>query len=186
MVKTMKRTISALLLSITALFVSGFSAKADEPRVVDSVDLARYQGYWNQIAFFPTRFQRGCTIHTTAIYTLRRDGRVDVMNACTTAEGERKVISGIAHVEDERTQAKLKVKFFWFAPAGDYWILDLGKDYEYSVVGSPDRDYLWILSRKPTMTRALYEELLSRVADQGFEVSRLQITGRVTDEAREE
>ena len=61
---------------------------------------------------------------------------------------------------------------FW----GDYWIIDLGANYEYAVVGHPSRDYLWILSRTPTMDSTVYEAILARLREQGYEVARLNCT----------
>jgi lipocalin len=57
-----------------------------------------------------------------------------------------------------------------------YWIIDLGANYEYAVVGHPSRDYLWILSRTRTMDDAVYEGLLGRLREQGYEVQRLNRT----------
>ena len=48
---------------------------------VAHVDLAHYLGTWYEIASFPQSFQRGCTA-TTATYTLRSDGEIDVLNRC--------------------------------------------------------------------------------------------------------
>ncbi len=76
---------------------------------------------------------------------------------------------------DRRSNAKLEVSFFrpfW----GDYWIIDLGKEYDYAVVGHPSRDYLWILSRTPTMDETIYEDILQRLRDRGYQLDRLQKT----------
>jgi apolipoprotein D and lipocalin family protein len=79
---------------------------------------------------------------------------------------------------DKNTNAKLKVSFFW--PFwGDYWIIDLGRDYEYAVVGHPGRKYLWILSRTPSMEPAAYEGVLERLRVQGYDTSRLVRTLQV-------
>ena len=140
---------------------------------VAHVDLSRYIGTWYEIANFPQIFQRGCTA-TTASYTLRGDGDIDVLNRCRkeSIDGEEKLAIGRAHVVDLTTNAKLVVSFFrpfW----GDYWIIDLADDYSYAVVGHPSRDYLWILSRTPSMDPGLYEGILRRLAAQGYETSRL-------------
>ena len=140
---------------------------------VAHVDLARYLGTWYEIASFPQSFQRGCTA-TTATYSLRTDGDIDVLNRCRkgSIDGEEKTALGRARVVDRPTNAKLEVSFFrpfW----GDYWIIDLGEDYSYAVVGHPGRDYLWILSRTPTMAEATYEVIVARVQAQGYETSRL-------------
>lgn len=76
---------------------------------------------------------------------------------------------------DRSTNAKLEVSFFrpfW----RDYWIIDLADDYSYSVVGHPGRDYLWILSRTPTMAEASFQAIVARLKAQGYETARLQRT----------
>jgi apolipoprotein D and lipocalin family protein len=61
---------------------------------------------------------------------------------------------------------------------GDYWIIDLAQDYSYAVVGSPDRKYLWVLSRAPQLADATYEQITRRVAAQAFETSQLVKTSQ--------
>ena len=144
-----------------------------ELQTAPRVDLGRYVGTWYEIASFPQSFQRGCTA-TTATYTLRGDGQIDVVNRCRkgSPDGPDKVAKGRARIVDPSSNAKLEVSFFgpfW----GDYWIIDLGADYEYAVVGHPGRDYLWILSRAPTMKAEVYEAILQRLAAQGYETNRL-------------
>jgi apolipoprotein D and lipocalin family protein len=145
-------------------------------QTVPHVDLNRYLGLWYEIASFPQSFQRGCT-GSTATYMLRDNGDVDVVNRCLEGSltGKEKVARGRARAVDSSTNAKLKVSFFrpfW----GDYWIIDLGANYEYAVVGHPSRDYLWILSRTPTMDSAVYDGILARLRSQGYEVERLNRT----------
>lgn len=140
---------------------------------VERVDLQRYAGIWYEIASFPQRFQRGCTA-TTATYVLRTDGDVDVVNRCRlgVVDGEEKVARGRARVAGDGTGARLRVSFFrpfW----GDYWIIDLADDYGYAVVGHPSRDYLWILSRTPTMPEATYAAIIERLRRQHYDTTRL-------------
>ena len=147
-----------------------------ELRTVPHVDLQRYLGTWYDIASFPQRFQLGCT-GTTATYTIRGEGEINVLNRCRKGSltGKQDSAQGRARVVDPATNAKLKVSFFrpfW----GDYWIIDLGANYEYAVVGHPSRDYLWILSRTKTMDSNVYEGILGRLREQGYEVARLKRT----------
>jgi len=79
--------------------------------VVQQVDLGRYAGTWYEIASFPQRFQRGCE-NTKAVYALRQDGTVEVMNSCFR-NNRVDAIKGKAWVVDTATNAKLKVSFFW-------------------------------------------------------------------------
>ncbi len=149
-------------------------------QTVGHVDLSRYVGTWYEIASYPQSFQEGCT-GTTATYTLRDDGEIDVLNRCRkgSLSGEEDSAEGRARVVDTTTHAKLEVTFFW--PFwGDYWIIDVGVDYEYAVVGHPGRDYLWILSRTPTMEDSVYEGILQRVQAKGYPLDRLQKTVQPT------
>ncbi len=144
---------------------------------VDHVDLERYLGTWHEIASFPQRFQKGCTA-TTANYAMSDDGSyIVVTNRCHlgSPDGKLKEAHGRAKVVDPTTNAKLKVSFFrpfW----GDYWIVDLDPEYRFAVVGSPSRDYLWILAREPKLDEATYAGILARLKAQRYEVERLQTT----------
>jgi len=167
-----------LVLPLTASVFAARRASAETGplRVVSRVDLARYTGTWYEIASFPQRFQKGCT-GSSASYRLRPDGRIEVVNRCwrDSLTGRETIARGRARVVDTATNAKLKVSFFW--PFwGDYWIIDLGADYEYAVVGHPRRNYLWILSRTRTLAPGTYAGILRRLEAQGYDLGRLQRT----------
>ena len=146
--------------------------------VVPSVDLSRYVGKWYEIAKYPNRFQRGC-VGATAEYTLAPDGkRVEVVNRCREIEsGKERSVHGKARVVDPATNAKLSVTFFW-PFSGDYWILAVGAEYEYAVVGTPDRKYLWILARTPTIGDDLYSLLVDLARERGFDPARIEKSAR--------
>ncbi len=154
---------------------------AETPVTVEQVDLDRYVGGWYEVASFPAWFQRGCT-GTTAEYSLRDDGKIRVVNTCfdETLDGRKRVAEGRAKVVEGSNGSKLKVSFFgpfW----GDYWVLGLDENYEWAVVGSPDRDYLWILSRTPELPPEVYAEAIGIATEQNFEVSRLRPTAQPAD-----
>jgi apolipoprotein D and lipocalin family protein len=142
-------------------------------KAVSEVDLNRYAGTWFDIANFPRQFQKDCA-GTTAKYTLRDDGDIDVLNSCRygSLDGELRSKLGRARIVDKATNAKLKVSFFrpfW----GQYWIVDLDEDYQYAAVGHPGRDYLWILSRTPTLADTTYQAILGRLESLDYDTSRL-------------
>ena len=150
-----------------------FALAAPELAVVPEVDLERYAGKWFEIARLPNRFERSCASDVTATYALRDDGKIDVRNACRKADGSMKEANGTAKLRDAGGPAsKLKVTFFW-PFYGDYWIVRLDPEYNWALVGSPDRDYLWILSRTPSLTEAVYSDIVRSAAEKGFETSRL-------------
>jgi apolipoprotein D and lipocalin family protein len=139
--------------------------------VVSYVELSHYTGTWYEIARYPNSFQKGC-IDSSVAYKLRPDASFTVLNSCLK-NGTLKTTTGEARVVDPITNARLKVSSFW-SFSGDYWIIDLGADYEYAVVSGPDRKYLWILARSPQMDDALYGQILGRLKDKGFDIQRLE------------
>lgn len=140
---------------------------------VAHVELNRYLGEWYEIARYPNRFQRDCP-GSKATYSLMENGRIRVLNECFDADFNqlRRSAQGTAKVVDRESNAKLKVTFFW-PFSGDYWIIDLDKYYQYAVVGHPDRKYLWILGREKNMPELLYQEILARLAAQGYDPTML-------------
>jgi len=159
------------------MFACRSSAKVSTLAVVPRVELDRYIGTWYEVARYPNRFQKNC-YSTTATYELRDDGTISVINRCSegSANGAEKVARGRAWVVDYETNARLKVQFLW-PFSGDYWVIQLGDQYEYAVVGHPDRKYLWILSRTPRMEPTLYARVLERLRQQGYDPGRLIISG---------
>lgn len=146
------------------------------PSVVPYVDLTRYVGFWYEIARYPTPFQANCA-SSTADYTAHSDGTIGVLNTCLAADGSVvSTIEGSASVVDPTTNAKLVVTFPGVPLPGDYWIIDLDPDYQWAVVGVPNRKYLWILSRTPQMDVDVYEGIISRLRDQGYDPARLNRT----------
>lgn len=177
-------TVCALL---TMIFTASVLAQKSTPRelpTVPSLDLDRYSGKWFEIARYPNKFQKQCVRNTTATYTVKEKQRIEVLNECVTSKGTVKSAKGEAKVVENTNNTKLKVRF---APAflspfgfvwGDYWVVDLGPDYEYSVVGDPERKYLWILSRQPQIPEGTYQNILRRVEELGFEPGRLEKTSQ--------
>ncbi len=168
---------------LVLILLAGSAMAQDKPplEVVESVDLQRYLGKWYEIASYPAWFQKGCT-GSTADYTMMPDGRIRVINRCRKKglDGPLKESKGKAEVVDTTTNAKLKVWFFW-PFKGNYWIIELDDDYQWAVVGEPGRKYLWILSRTPKMDEAVFQGILSRLPQKGYDPGRLQRTLQPTE-----
>ncbi len=148
-------------------------------KVVDSVDVQRYLGKWHEIARLPNSFQEDCYC-TTAEYKLIDNETIRVINRCReeSTNGEIDEASGKAFIVEGSNNAKLKVQFFW-PFRGDYWIIELDqKDYNYAVVGTPSREYLWILCRQPVMQDSLLNDLISSAKGKGFDTSKLIISNQ--------
>ncbi len=172
-----------LLVLLVALVVRAEGKDKQPLRVVESVDLSRYAGRWYEVARLPNRFEEKCAGDVTAEYTLREDGRVRVVNGCRKSDGRVSAAEGVAKLADRRgPNSRLKVRFapsfLSFLPFvwGDYQIIELAPDYGHALVGSPDRKYLWILSRTPQLDAATYQRLTEAARSQGFDVSKLLLT----------
>ncbi|KAF8012558.1 hypothetical protein BT93_I0656 [Corymbia citriodora subsp. variegata] len=152
------------------------------PTVVKGLDLERYVGRWYEIASLPTFFMPKDGTDTRATYALNKNGTVDVLNE-TWVNGKRNSIKGIAYKDDPNSdEAKLKLKFYVppefpiFPIVGDYWVLYLDADYQYSIVGGPSRKSLFILSRKSHVDDETYKQLVQKAVDEGYDVSNLRKT----------
>lgn len=162
------------LLPIVLLASCATGADLPPPATVAEVDLSRYMGRWHEIARLPNDFQDQCVADAIANYSLREDGRIDVVNRCRTSDGEMETVRGIARVrENDDSNAKLEVSFFdilgWRPVWGDYWIIGLERGYGWAVVGHPDRKYGWILSRAPRLTDTTRERIDRLLRDRGYD-----------------
>jgi apolipoprotein D and lipocalin family protein len=177
-----------LTVAVVVLMLPGMGTSHAGLELVDRVDLERYQGRWYEIARLPNRFQRQCESNVTADYRLRDDGRIDVTNRCRREDGSYAEASGVARRADPRgSEAVLEVRFAprWlsFLPFvwGDYRIIALGQDYQYALVGSESRRYLWVLARSPELAEDRLQAVLDKARDQGFDIDDLVLTRHESD-----
>lgn len=174
--------IGVLWCAVFAAFPA-FAANSALPlQTIESLDVPRYMGTWYEIAKYPNRFQKQCVRNTSAEYSLRKDGTVNVLNRCQLASGNMDEAQGQARQVGGANSPKLKVRF---APAwlgwlpmvwGDYWVVDLDADYQLVAVSEPSREYLWVLARTPRVDKAKYDALLQRLKAKRFDLSRLELS----------
>lgn len=181
--------IKAVILSVTlivGLFASvaviAQSSNKAELKSVLNVDLKRYAGKWFEIAKYPNKFQKQCVANTTATYTEKKNGRIEVRNECLQKDGKTKTAVGEAKIVDKNTNSKLKVRF---APGalswlpfvwGNYWIIYLDSEYQYVAIGEPKRDYFWILARSPKIKDSVYADILKKAESMGFNPTKVEKT----------
>lgn len=155
------------------LFISNLSYALN---TVNDLDLGKYQGLWHEIYRMPNSFQQSCNSNVTAHYSLEKNYKLKVTNKCKYNNGKYKVATGVAKY-NKLQPGKLKVSFvsilgfnlFW----GNYWILDLAKDYSYVIIGEPNLKYAWILSRTKTLPDKLEKKLITKLQQYGYDTNKL-------------
>lgn len=157
---------------------------------VPALDLNRYLGRWYEVCRLPLKWEDETATDITANYALNAKGTVRVDNRCFDAQGKPAQAIGEATPVDG-TNARLKVTFLpkalrWLPfTSGDYWVLKLDPQYRHALVGTPNRRYLWLLSREPSLSQKTRSVYLGEAERQGFDLAALitpRHTGReVTD-----
>lgn len=144
---------------------------------VPALDLPRYLGTWYEIDRLPMRHEPEDATDVSAHYTLDDDGSIRVRNRCLRG-GELEEVIGQAKPVDA-SNSRLEVSFLpeglrWIPfTKGDYWVILVDGAYTAALVGSPDRKYLWLLSREPRMDEITRQHYIAYARQQGFDVDRL-------------
>ena len=161
---------TSALICMVLLFIA-CSSKNPPLQTVQKVDINRYLGTWYEIARYEHFFEKDCK-NVSANYSMLDEQTIKVVNRCTNMlTNEKKEAIGRAYATDD-TNSKLKVSFF--RPFyGDYWVLILDENYEYVVVGTPNRGYLWILARQKTISDEIKNSILEKLPSLGFDASKL-------------
>ncbi len=146
-------------------------------KTVPDLKLPRYLGTWYEIARLPMRHEPEECTDVSAHYSLKENGNIEVRNRCRM-QGEVEEALGEACVADHDS-ARLEVTFLpkglrWLPfTKGDYWVMQIAPDYSISLVGSPDRKFLWLLARTPTLDATAQEHYLAQARMQGFDLGPL-------------
>ena len=140
---------------------------------VEELDIDRYLGTWYEIARFPHSFEKNL-VGVTATYSLRKDGKIRVLNQGYkgSLQGKLSSAEGKAKIPDPENPARLKVSFFLFF-YGDYYVLELDSDYQWAMIGSSSPKYFWILSRTPQMDEQVFQSLLEKARGRGYDLEQL-------------
>lgn len=175
-------TLLCLLGSLPLPTIAQEAAHTSALTTIPALDVPRYMGVWYEIAKYPNWFQRKCSRGTQAAYRLAAAGEVTVTNRCQTSSGEWIEAVGQARQIGAASSPKLQVRF---APAwlsflpfvwGNYWVIDLDEAYQLVAISEPSREYLWILARTPSISPEAEQALRARLAQQGFDLTRLERT----------
>lgn len=144
---------------------------------INNLNPQLYLGKWYEIARLPMYFERKCLAPITANYKLNGK-KISITNTCRLVSDGYDTASGEGYFVESSNIGKLKINFlpnwlrFTHLAEADYWILYT--DYKYALVGDPNHDYLWILSRTEDFDPAIINKLIIMAKIQGFATNKLQ------------
>lgn len=161
------------LLALAAVVLAGCTTTPPATRTVAKVDLNRYLGKWYVIANIPYLLEKG-KVASYDTYSMRPDGRMN--NIFTFRKGSlgapEQSWHGIAWVVNRESNAEWRVRFIW-PFYSTYLVLELDPEYRWAVVATPGHNLLWVLARERNLDDDIYEEILQRIARQGYDTNRL-------------
>lgn len=167
-----KKTIAYFFCSVVFI-LSGCVGIPEGIKPVENFQLERYLGTWHEIARLDHSFERGLS-KVTADYSLREDGGINVVNRGFSADNNAwQEAQGKAYFVSEANKGHLKVSFF--GPFyGSYIVFELDTvGYQYAFVSGPNKDYLWLLARTPTVKPEVIDKFISMSKSIGFDTSGL-------------
>ena len=167
-----KKTIAYLFFSVVFI-LSGCVGIPEGVKPVENFQLERYLGTWHEIARLDHSFERGLS-KVTADYSLREDGGINVVNRGFSADNNAwQEAQGKAYFVNDADEGHLKVSFF--GPFyGSYIVFELDTiGYQYAFISGPDKDYLWLLARTPTVKPEVIDRFISMSKSIGFDTSAL-------------
>ncbi len=153
--------------------LSGCSSKPPI-RTADQVDLKRFMGDWYVIANIPTFIEKGAH-NAVESYELNDDGTIATTFTFRqdSFDGEQKTYHPTGFVRDDPSNAIWGMQFIWPIKA-DYRIVYVDEDYQLTVIGRQQRDYVWIMARTPEISDADYQRLLAMLDDEGYDTEAIQ------------
>ena len=171
----LKKIIFIVLINVLVIS-SAIAEENKNLKVVSNLDLHKFQGVWYEIAHNPWFPEKNC-FSMIAHYKVIEDSKIEVTNICRKHgfNGEISKIVGKAWLVDQTITSKWEVQFIWPFSL-DYWVIDLEENFNYAVIGEPDKENFWILSRKPIMEKGLLAKIIAQSKMKGYDLSNLILT----------
>ena len=143
-----------------------------------TLDYLRYEGRYYEIARLPNFKQRNCAADVVTTFVRRTDGDVSVVYQCI--ESNRSWIMDIGRLVLTAGGMGTGEVYFrgdliglspWYY--GTFSLIELAGDYSYAMIGDSDRSRLWILSRTRQLSPEVYNRLVARATERGYNTSQL-------------
>ena len=145
----------------------------EELKTVEFVDIERFLGDWYVVGVIPT-FAEKDAVNAIERYELNDKGNIDITftHYKKSPEGKYKEYHPKGFIFDEKTNAEWRVQFFWPFKF-KYLVIDLAEDYRYTVIGVPNRKYVWIMARDTMLSEEDNKLIREKLSDQGYDVGKI-------------
>ncbi len=159
---------------IAILFISGCNAQEVELKTVPYVDISQFMGAWYVIANIPTFLEKEAH-NAIESYQLDEKGRIATTFSFRkgSVEGPLKEYHPRGFIYNHETKAEWRMQFLWPFKL-PYLVIGLAEDYSWTVIGVPNRKYVWIMARQPELPAAVYDSIIHRLQNQGYEIEKIQ------------
>lgn len=140
------------------------------------IDLQKFMGRWHVIGVIPTYFEQGASNCVENYAWDAENERVDVTFTYKKANGSAgEILQRASIVNGSNTEWSLAVKaLIGYIPVGmAYLVLYCAEDYSWTIIGVPDRKYLWIMSRTVELPHTTFIEALRKAYDMGFDIGQV-------------
>ncbi len=175
--------------ALTAFLIMTACSSTDALRATDKkMDLNRFMGDWYVVGSIPIDlfFASEAGAHNAVeSYELNDDGSINTTYRFRKDgfDGPVKSFNPTGFVHNTETNTEWRMQFLWpFKSA--YLIVHVDDDYSETIIGVPNRKYIWIMTRSPDISDAQYQNLLDIAAETGHDLSKIvRIPHRWPEEA---
>ncbi len=169
----MKRRLLIAIGLLVSLTVFAGGKKEPFHETTGYVDLQRFTGDWYVIALIPTAFEKKA-VNGIENYTINPDGTIKVQYTFrkNSPQGKEKVMYQKGWVYNRETNADWRVRPLWPLKL-PYYILDVAEDYSYTIIGTNNYNYLWIMAREPLMDEDLLKKLIKYTGVLGYDTEEI-------------
>lgn len=162
--------ITGILLIISLFLLTSCKSEKSSLETVDKVDINKFMGDWYVIGVIPNFIEKGA-INGLESYKLNEKGNVEITYTLQK-NGKKKNMSAKGFIQNKKN-TKWKVQFIWPIKF-PYYVIDLEENYQYTVIGVPNRKYVWIMSREPQISDKTYNQILARLDKKGYDISKIK------------
>jgi apolipoprotein D and lipocalin family protein len=159
---------------LLAGMVAGPVALGQAVTAVPQLDLNRFTGTWYEMARYPDKGEKTCVSDAVMLYALGdKAGKFQMVSSCQMKDGNTNWQSANGRITDKKVaDGRLKVTYIWPFTHKD-WVLAVGPEYEWALVGSPKRKEMWVLSRSVTMAPEVLAAIEDKAVAEGFEKGKM-------------